>query len=90
MKYNIAANKSKFNRREILWKSLCGSLPAEKLGHGQFFFETFFLHCRDFLLSWSDTFYINRVPLAPVAPVCQCKMVHFLPPVIYTNRGLAL
>ena len=35
-KYNIAAKKSKFNRREILWKSLCGSLPAEKLGHGQF------------------------------------------------------
>ena len=69
MKYNIAAKKSKFNRREILRKSLCGSLPAEKLGHGQFLFETF-LHCRDFLLSWSDTLYINRVPPAPVAPVC--------------------
>ena len=43
MKYNIAAKKSKFNRREILRKSLCGSLPAERLGLGQFFFEFFFL-----------------------------------------------
>ena len=37
-KYNIAAKKSKFNWREILGKSLCGSVPAEKLGHGQFIF----------------------------------------------------
>ena len=36
-KYNIAAKKSKFNGRKILGKSLCGSVPAEKLGHGQFF-----------------------------------------------------
>ena len=36
-KYNIAAKKSKFDLEEILGKSLCGSMPAEKLGHGQFF-----------------------------------------------------
>ena len=48
MKYNIAAKKSKFNRREILRKSLCGSLPAEKLGHGQFFLWNFFTQLRLF------------------------------------------
>ena len=25
-----------------------------------------------------------------MAPVCKCKMVHFLPPVTYTTRGQAL
>ena len=48
-KYNIAAKKSKFNRREMPGKSLCVSLPAEKLSLGQF---EIFLHRRVFLLSW--------------------------------------
>ena len=68
-KSNIVLKKSKLDHGKILGMSLCGSVPAEKLGHGQFFSFSF-LHCRDFLLSWSDTLYINRVPLAPVAPVC--------------------
>ena len=32
-RYNIAATKSKSVWEEILHKSLCGSVPAEKLGH---------------------------------------------------------
>ena len=34
-KYNIAAQKSKCDQGEILGPSLCGSLPAEKLGHAK-------------------------------------------------------
>ena len=37
-KYNTAAQKSKCDQGEILGHSLCGSLPAEKLGHAQIFF----------------------------------------------------
>ena len=36
-KYYIAAKISKFDTREILEKSLCSSMPAEKLGNGNFF-----------------------------------------------------
>ena len=34
-KYNIAAKKSKSAQEEILVNSLCGSMPAEKLGYDQ-------------------------------------------------------
>ena len=68
MKYNNVAKKSKLNWREILGKSLYGSVPSENWVTANLFFETC-LHSREFLLSWSDTSYINRVPPAPVAPV---------------------
>ena len=90
MKYNIAVKKLKFNRREILWKVLCGSLSADKLGHGHFFFKPFFntletFHCLGQIL-YTSTECLQLL----VAPVCQCKIVYFLPPVIYTTRGQAL
>ena len=37
-KYNIIAKKSKCDWEEILDNSLCGSMPAEKLGHVKIFF----------------------------------------------------
>ena len=49
-KYNIAAKKSKFDRRGILLKSVCSSVPAKNLGHGHFFLF-YFLHIREFLMS---------------------------------------
>ena len=32
-KYNMATKKSKGDRGEMMGKPLCGSVPAEKLGH---------------------------------------------------------
>ena len=37
-KYKIAAQKYKCVQGKILGNSLCGSLPAEKPGHAEFFF----------------------------------------------------
>ena len=47
----------------------------------KFTFETFFLHGREYLLSWSNNSCINRVPPAPVAPVkdgalCSTSYLH--------------
>ena len=38
-KYNIAAKKLKCDRGEILGMSLCGNLPAKKLGHVENFYD---------------------------------------------------
>ena len=37
-KYNNIGKKFKCDRGEILGNSLCGSMPAEKLGHVKIFF----------------------------------------------------
>ena len=37
-KYNIISKKSKCDLGEILANSLCGSVPAEKLGHNNIFY----------------------------------------------------
>ena len=39
-KYKNIAKKSKCDWGEILDNSLCGSMPAEKLGHVKIFFFT--------------------------------------------------
>ena len=46
-KYNFAAKKSKSAWEEILGHSLCGSMPAEKLGHVEISVDLF-LHGREF------------------------------------------
>ena len=40
-KYTIAAKRFKCHQGEILGKSLCGSLPVEKLGHVNCFKHNF-------------------------------------------------
>ena len=52
------------------WQVTLRQPARREAGSWPIYFFNFFLHCRDFLLSWSDTLYINRVPPAPVAPVC--------------------
>ena len=54
-KYNIAAKKSKSAGEEILGHSLCGSMPAEKLGHVENSVDLN-LHGREF------SFYVVGIP----------------------------
>ena len=47
-KYNNIAKKSKCDWGEILDNSLCGSMPAEKLGQVKIFFVTSFCMVESF------------------------------------------
>ena len=60
-KYNIAAKKSKSAGEEILDHSLCGSMPAEKLGHIEISVDLI-LHGREF------SFYVVGSPFSLYLP----------------------
>ena len=47
-----------------------GQHAHREADHCKFFLYIFFFCSREFLLSLSNNSYINRVPPAPVAPVC--------------------
>ena len=65
-KYNNISKKSKCDSEEILDNSLCGSIPAEKLGH---FFFYIILNGREFLSSRGHSSYLNGQYPAPMAPM---------------------
>ena len=66
-KYNNIAKKSKCDWGEILDNSLCGSMPAEKLGHVKIFFCNIILHGREFSLSRGPSSCLDGPCPAPMA-----------------------
>ena len=67
-KYNIIVKKFNCDWGEILDNSLCGSMPAEKLGHVKIFFYII-LHGTEFSWSRGHSSYLDGPCPAPMAPM---------------------
>ena len=66
--YNIAGRKSKYEAAKILDNSICGRVPAEKLGHVKIIFDII-LHGREFSSSQGHSSCLDGMCPDPIGPI---------------------